>query len=230
VSFASFGAAVKWIKFITAYFVCAAVLVPLCFIGSLAVTVVMLVRQVPVYESQAHLRYPDPAPNQTYESFQIIQNTYARSIVSGPWTSQARAGLDRSAEELAKNVVDITATPIENTSIIAVRVQCLDPLLASDFANSLAQVVIGNYGTNTAARPYLIQAAVPSYSPVTPRKLQTIFTASVTGLLLGALLSFPIAVVMQGHKRGEQARGVDGEPAAAPTMPPKDHPSRRLPQ
>jgi hypothetical protein len=28
----------------------------------------------------------------------------------------------------------------------------------------------------------------------------------------------------------QQARGEDGEPAAAPTTPPKDHPSRRLPQ
>jgi hypothetical protein len=27
----------------------------------------------------------------------------------------------------------------------------------------------------------------------------------------------------------QQARGEDGEPAAAPTMPPKDHPSRRPP-
>jgi hypothetical protein len=30
-------------------------------------------------------------------------------------------------------------------------------------------------------------------------------------------------------KHAQQARGEDGEPAAAPTKPPEDHPSRRLP-
>jgi hypothetical protein len=48
-------------------------------------------------------------------------------------------------------------------------------------------------------------------------------------LVAAAWFGIPALSLVRGFHGTQQARGVDGEPAAASTTPPENHPSRRLP-
>ena len=186
-------------------FVSSAILIPLGLVVSTSITVMRLIRQLPVYESTAQLRYPSPGSSDTFESFRIVQNTYAATIVSPAWISETRKQLKRPDEEINRKLVKIAAIPIDQTSIISLTAQSLDPVFSADFANAWAMTVIKFYGTNEDTRPAVIRAAVPSGAPTTPRKLHTIARAAMLGIAIGLLLSVVSTTVIYSiRSRGEQ--------------------------
>jgi uncharacterized protein involved in exopolysaccharide biosynthesis len=189
---------VNW-KLISAFITTARRVVPVCFAVALALTVVMLVREVPVYRSQARLRFPDATAEQTLDTYRIWMNTLVAEVLSGPVLDQAFERTNRSREEIAKYMTRCEAIHVPDTSIVNLQADAIDPVLAADVANAWAQAIIARYATDETKRPDVIDAAKPSYSPVTPRKLRTIQLAAIMGICAGLLIS--AGVTLATYKR-----------------------------
>lgn len=123
-------------------------LVALCFVISLAVTVVNLVRQVPVYSSTATLLLSTglPLPENVKQKELIVigdvMDTQTRLVQSSLIVAKARELVGRPAEEIAQKLVRISVFPIGKTAILAIRVEALEPQFAADFANAMASAYL----------------------------------------------------------------------------------------
>jgi len=121
-------------------------LVALCFVIALAVMVVMLVRQVPAYSAQTTLLLSKGLPLPQRLSQQEIKGiggdylaTQQRIIKSPVVLQRARERLARPATEIVGKIKSVDVYTVPRTSIMAVRVQSLDPILAAEFANAIAE-------------------------------------------------------------------------------------------
>ena len=122
-------------------------LVALCFVISLAVMVVMLVRQVPVYTAQTTLllseglNLPQRLSQQEVKSLQGSDYiaTQQRIIQSPVVLQRARERLARPAVDVVGKIKKVEVYNIWKTSILAIKIESLDPILAAEFANAIAE-------------------------------------------------------------------------------------------
>jgi capsular exopolysaccharide synthesis family protein len=122
-------------------------LVALCFVLSLAVMVVILVRQVPVYRASSMILLSQglPLPRQlSANENRLLQGsdyieTQKRVIESGMIMQRARQRLGRPASEISSQIQKINVFPIHKTSFISISVESLDPVLGAELANTIAE-------------------------------------------------------------------------------------------
>lgn len=123
-------------------------LVALCFVIALAVTVVNLSREVPVYRANATLLLSSglPLPQQVRQEEQTVQGDYVetqtRIIQSGAIISRAREKMNRPTDEISSKLVKIKAGPIGKSAMISVIVDSLEAQFAAEFANAICEAYL----------------------------------------------------------------------------------------
>ncbi len=119
-------------------------LVALCFVISIAVTVVNLSRQVPVYRSTAvillsrGLPLPDRIRQRDLDVVGDFVETDVRLLQSGMLLSRARERMNRPADEVAAKLMRIAVAPAGDSAMINVSVESTEAQFAADFANAVA--------------------------------------------------------------------------------------------
>ncbi len=120
-------------------------LVALCFVISLTVMVVLLVRQVPEYQATTTLllsRGLQLPVNLRQNEMELLGDyiaTQQRIMQSSLVVSRAKDRLNRPAEEIGAKLGNIAVYPIGKTAFLAITVGGLDPVFCADFANALAE-------------------------------------------------------------------------------------------
>ena len=123
-------------------------LVALCFVISLGVTVVNLVREVPVYRATTTLllskglQIPERVRQKDIELEGEYMDTQVRIMQSSLVISKARERLNRPAEQVEGKLIRISVSPSGRSAILAITVDATDPGLASDFANAMAEAFL----------------------------------------------------------------------------------------
>ncbi|MCZ7590739.1 MAG: polysaccharide biosynthesis tyrosine autokinase [Kiritimatiellae bacterium] len=119
-------------------------LVALCFIISLAVTVVNLVKQVPVYRSAATLVLSRGLNLPTQLRGKDVENalgdfvdTQVQILRSGQIIGRARERVNRTPADIASKLIKVSVYPIGRAAVISVAVDALDQQFAADFANAI---------------------------------------------------------------------------------------------
>ncbi len=122
-------------------------LVALCFVISLSVTVVNLVKQVPVYRSTGTLVLSRglalPVKERELENvIGDVIDTQMRVLQSGLIIGRARERLNRPAAEIAQKLVKVSVYPLGRAAILGVAIDALDPQFAAEFANAMIDAFI----------------------------------------------------------------------------------------
>lgn len=124
-------------------------LVALCFVISLAVTVINLVKQVPVYRSNATvvlnrgINIPDRLREREMENvIGDFIDTQMRVFQSGMIVGRARELLNRPPAEIAEKLRRISVYPVGKSAVLSVTVDALDPQFAADFANAMVDAFL----------------------------------------------------------------------------------------
>lgn len=123
-------------------------LVALCFVISVAITVVNLSRQVPIYRANATLLMsrglpiPERLRQQEIAIMGDLIKTDSKIMQSGAIISRARERMNRPAEEIASKLVKVTVWPMPDTALIFVQVDATEAQFAADFANSLCEAYL----------------------------------------------------------------------------------------
>ena len=86
------------------------VAVPICFIGALAGTLIMLVKQAPVYRAHAVIELLQSPPDAADTS----QKTMIRALEAGALLSTVQQRLDRPAKELSEQVRRYRVIPVRH--------------------------------------------------------------------------------------------------------------------
>ncbi len=165
-------------------------LISLTFVVALAVTVIRLTRDVPIYRSSTTLEFPIPRQDESAQQFEITINNHLRILITTEIVSKARAGISRPIEEVTSKMKSISANHLKNTSLVQLTVDSLDPVLSSDFANSWANAFLASLQNSEKEKYRIVEQARPSSHPITPGKRETIFIASLIGLGAGIGLAF----------------------------------------
>jgi polysaccharide biosynthesis transport protein len=119
-------------------------LVALCFVISLAVMVVMMVREVPVYRATSQLlltqgiRLPVQQQEVQYTGQADIMQTQLRLINSSLVMGRARERLGRPSSEIRELLVGVSVNPVWRTSMMNITVTAYDPVFAAEYANAIA--------------------------------------------------------------------------------------------
>ena len=120
-------------------------LVALCFVISISVTVVMLMRQVPVFRASTSLLFskglelPSRVRIREQEVVGEYLETQLRIIQSNLIIARAREAVNRPADEIARKLVRVWADQAWRAAFIYIHVESLDPVFAADFANAMAE-------------------------------------------------------------------------------------------
>lgn len=124
-------------------------LVALCFIISLSVTVVNLVKQVPVFRASATvvlsrgLNLPDRLREREFENMiGDIVDTHMRIFQSGLIIGRARERMNRPPAEIAEKLQRISVYPLGKAAVLAVAVDALEPQFAAEFANAMVDAFL----------------------------------------------------------------------------------------
>lgn len=123
-------------------------LVALCFVISLGVTVINLVREVPVYRAQTTmllskgLSIPDRVRQKEIELEGEYMDTQVRIMQSSLIISKARERLNRPADQVEGKLIRVSVQPGGRSAILIIQVDATDPGLASDFANAMAEAFL----------------------------------------------------------------------------------------
>lgn len=120
-------------------------LVALCFVISVSVTVVMLMRQVPVYRTATTLLFskglelPREVKIKEQEVWGEYMETQLRILQSNLIIARAREAVNRPADEISRKLVRVWADQAWKAAFVYIRVESLDPVFAADFANAMAE-------------------------------------------------------------------------------------------
>jgi capsular polysaccharide biosynthesis protein len=167
------------------YFLPSLALVPLFFFGGMAVTVVRLVQQVPIYRASAQVMMPAPGNGQSKDAYEIQANTDLQMASGTTVVSGAREMLNRPAEEIAEKLVRLDAAEIPGTRLATFAVDALEPSFAADFANAWAESFASKMSAERHLAFPIAERASPPSSPVTPRRMETIFTNAIISACIG---------------------------------------------
>ena len=120
-------------------------LVALCFVISVSVTVVMLMRQVPVFRTSTTLLFskglelPREVKMKEQEVWGEYMETQLRIVQSNLIIARAREAVNRPADEISRKLVRVWAEQAWKAAFVYIRVESLDPVFAADFANAMAE-------------------------------------------------------------------------------------------
>jgi polysaccharide biosynthesis transport protein len=145
-------------------------IVALCFTIAIAVTVVGLSRQVPVYRSSCSLflskglPIPSKVKQEEAEMWGDYMETQLQLIRTGSILARARERVNRPAEEISRKLVRAYPEMGWKTSFLYVRAESTDPAFAAEFANALADEYLAfkaeeRMGTQQATAISLTQQA-----------------------------------------------------------------------
>lgn len=121
-------------------------LVAICFVISLSIMFIKLVRQVPSYRAMSTLllsREPSlPVRSSQSDEDRLYGNyisTQIRIIQSPLLVARARERLNRPADEVGRKLINVNAAQIGNTAFLGITISGYDPVFCADFANALAE-------------------------------------------------------------------------------------------
>lgn len=124
-------------------------LVALCFVISLSVTVVNLVKQVPVFRSTSTILLSRglnlPAPLRERDLENVLGDavdTQLRILQSGMMIGRARERIARSPQEISEKLSRVQVYAVGKGGVLAVAVDALDAQFAADFANAMVDAFI----------------------------------------------------------------------------------------
>ena len=124
-------------------------LVALCFVISLSVTVVNMVKQVPVYRSTASvvlsrgLNIPERLKDRDLENvFGDVIDTQMRILQSGTLIARARERMNRPPAEISEKLQRISVYPLGRAAILAISVDALEAQFAAEFANAMVDAFL----------------------------------------------------------------------------------------
>ncbi|MDD2235576.1 MAG: polysaccharide biosynthesis tyrosine autokinase [Kiritimatiellae bacterium] len=123
-------------------------LVALCFVISLAVVVVMMIRQVPVYRCQATmlisggLPVPSRLQQQEVKLYGDYLATQERIIRSSLLQKRAKERVGWPADQVANLLRNVHIYRDTQTSFLSIVVESLDPIFGAEYANALAEEYI----------------------------------------------------------------------------------------
>lgn len=124
-------------------------LVALCFVISLSVTVINMVKQVPVYRATASvvlsrgLNLPDRLKDRDLENvLGDVIDTQMRILQSGTIMSRARERMNRPPAEISEKLQRISVYPLGRAAILAVSVDALEAQFAAEFANAMVDAFL----------------------------------------------------------------------------------------
>ena len=183
-------------------------LVALTFVVANAIAVVTLIRQVPVYRSTATVELSQPQNDDSELQYQTRITTRLATATTAGTLGAARETLGRPIEEVTVTIAAISAKRIEGTSLVQLTVDGLDPVLAADFANSWATAFLASLPEAEKPAARVVERALPSSCPSTPRKMETIFRSGLVGLAIGLAIAISLSwMELQGAKqRGKPER------------------------
>ena len=116
-------------------------LVALCFVITLTIAFVMLVRQVPVYNCRATLLLSRGLPvagKMEIEPLGEYIDTQQLIVNSPLLVGRAKERLNRSSAELDK-ITGISVFPLGRSAFMAIQVSSYEPVLGAEMANALAE-------------------------------------------------------------------------------------------
>ena len=165
-------------------------LIPLCFVVALALTVMHLMQEVPIYRSATKIRLQLPADYTGSEA--NIESALANEMHLLLSREVKQRGIElsnRTPAELHGNS-NVNVRRIPTTTILTVTVTAMDPVLGAEFANALttAYIEIRAGDAHPFFSPQLLERAYPAARPSTPRKVQSIFIAGLVGSLTGVVV------------------------------------------
>lgn len=120
-------------------------LVALCFVISLAVMVVMVVQQEPIYSCTASLLLSGglPVPASLMQTERQVLGEYISTqqmiMQSSVMSARARERTNRSTEEIARSIISVSVYPVGRTAFMMIQVQSRDPVIGAEMANALAE-------------------------------------------------------------------------------------------
>lgn len=120
-------------------------IVAACFVISLGVMVVILMRQEPVYRASATLLLSRGLPLPAHLTEKEVEPlgdyiaTQQQIIYSKDLVQRARQRIGRTAEEFSRLLVRMNVSQVWQTSLLRITVDSLDPVFAAEFANALAE-------------------------------------------------------------------------------------------
>ncbi len=182
-------------RFLLILFPCLAA-VPVCFIGAMVITVLLLMQQVPVYRSTAMIEFPAPGPNATTDSYEIQRMTDIRKLTTGQTLSRVREAVARPGSQIRQNLQRVEVSPLRGTSLAKLTVDSFDPVLSAEFVNAWADTALVVLDTDSSRSYSIAERGRPAAAPITPRKTKTIFIAGVVGVVLGAVIALALAVII----------------------------------
>lgn len=177
-------------------------LVALTFVAALAVTVVILMRDVPVYQSRATIEMAPPKAEETSVQYETRIATRVEMADSQSIREQARESLERPVSDTAM-IRKLTAEHVPETQLIRLSVDAIDPVLGAEYANAWAAVFLSNLPPEEKAPSSLTEKAVAAVSPAVPRKVEYIYTGSLIGLVVGLTLALTLGL-MEGEEGKRQ--------------------------
>lgn len=143
----------------------------------------------------------------TLRDVELLTRTYVellrkRPVIEGAIT---RLNLNMTPDDLLRNIAVATT---RDTLLITLSVRHPDPQLAADIANAMVQVaaeeartLLGNDPTATRSTLEVVELAIPTPDPVSPR----ILTNVLVGIALGGMVGFGLVLVLAYLNRTIQA-------------------------
>ncbi len=120
-------------------------LVMACFVISVTVMLVTLVRQVPMYRCRATLLMsrglPLPASFRQVEAEPLGDYLATQQLIlqSGELVRRARERMNRPADEILRNIIRVSAYPVGRTAFMVIEVDSYDAVVGAEMANAIAE-------------------------------------------------------------------------------------------
>lgn len=184
--------------------------VAVCLLAGLLGAGVVTERAEPQYRSSARLFVNIPRAGSVAEQVQGVQLT-VQLLQSYAQIATSRSAAQEISRRVGANVEGrVSATPQAETLLIDVAATDRTPVGAANIANAAAQVLITKVadlerGKTTPITAQVIDGAVPSASPVSPRPRVNYAAGGVLGLLVGLLLALGLDALDRSVKTPAQA-------------------------
>lgn len=170
--------------------------VPVCVVAAMALAVLQLINQIPVYESHAVIAVPEPAPDATHDSYDILRSTWSRKILATPVSQAAFERLQRPRQEARELLDGVHAVPVGKSALVRLTVRSFDPVYAAELANAWADVSTEILSADVGLPFSVMQRATPASRPAGPGSTQILFTWFVLGAVVGMGLALALAAVL----------------------------------
>ena len=179
--------------------------IALCFAVFLALTVIRLVREIPVYRSNAIVESTDVDLSDAMDDQirSVIQKLTSPSVIS-----QAKGSVGRPLGEVEASLKSIRMQSVEGARVLSLSVDTTDPNLSMELANAWAVVIEDSNPLGEDAGFRIVERAVRASAPTTLRKLESIRGAALIGLGVGVIIAaFLVLRERDSSARSAQSTG-----------------------